>query len=52
MKNINNIIQDSYNLGVETRVVIDQLSNGYCQVKIDNNWIDICDTNMGIIVMR
>jgi hypothetical protein len=33
--------------GIETRVAIDQLSNGHCQVKIDNNWIDICDSNIG-----
>ena len=43
-----NVCRDAkLSFGVETRVVIDQLSNGYCQVKINNNWIDICDSNIG-----
>lgn len=43
-----NICIDAHQVfGVETRVAIDQLSNGYCQVKIDGNWIDICDSNIG-----
>jgi len=45
---VENVCRDAkLSFGVETRVVIDQLSNGYCQVKIDGNWIDICDSNVG-----
>ena len=45
---VENVCRDAkLSFGVETRVVIDQLSNGYCQVKINNNWIDICDSNIG-----
>ena len=45
---VENVCRDAkLSFGAETRVVIDQLSNGYCQVKIDNNWIDICDSNVG-----
>lgn len=42
-----NVCRDAHvNFGVETRIVLTS-DYAYCQVFVDNNWIDICDSNIG-----
>jgi len=43
-----NICRDEkFNYGYDCRVVLDLYSNAHAEIYIDNNWINICDSNIG-----